>query len=348
MPFKKISQTAQAVILFVAGSGLVGCGVVVPDIKEVWDADKPADAQTPRRIPATAQIEFEVKKHVFCELSRAVQYVNVVPVDTGPTPNKLSRFAKGPIPLDWIAQISLSFQVDESSGLTPGVTLNRVLPNAVNVFGPGSSGTVTTAQSRTLGFGGTLSSTATRIDKFNPSYVVSYLMKPLGPGSVCHKENDPFRKLGWEPASSSPFIVEGDLGIQDWLFGAMLTNVLIPSQLGPAGAKAKARAAGGGGAGGGGGGGGGAGGGSGGGPKPDAVSYEVKFVIVSSGNVTPAWKLVNISANTSSTFFSTNRTRTHDLIITIGPDDTRTQFSHLASQIGQSVSGANGALLPKQ
>lgn len=78
--------------------------------------------------------------------------------------------------------------------------------------------------------------------------------------------------------------------------------------------------------------------------KTDAISYEIKFIIVSSGNVTPMWKLVQVSANTSGTFFSTSRTRTHDLIITIGPNDGRTLNAHLASEIGQAVSGGNGAL----
>jgi hypothetical protein len=31
--------------------------------------------------------------------------------------------------------------------------------------------------------------------------------------------------------------------------------------------------------------------------KPDTVSYEIKFLVVSSGNITPTWKLVHVSAN---------------------------------------------------
>jgi hypothetical protein len=213
----------------------------------------------------------------------------------------------------------LSFQVDESSGLTPGVTFNTVLPSVVRVFGPGATGSVTVPQSRAIGVGGTLSSTATRIDKFNPTYSISYLMIPNGPGSVC--KEDPFRsQLKWEPASSSPFILEGNLGIRDWLVGAMLTDRFIGSNTtsGKAGSLEK---------------------------KTDAISYEIKFIIVSSGNVTPIWKLVNISANPTGTLFSTGRTRTHDLIITIGPNDDNTVNSHLASQIGQAVSGGNAAVL---
>jgi hypothetical protein len=311
--------------------GLVGCGLHVPDIKEAWDADKPEDSNGPR-IPGAGQIEFEIKKHVFCELGDAVKYVNsTFHASSGPSPDKLARLP-ALIPSDWAAQVALSLQVDESSALSPGVTLNTVLPNVVKTFGPGSS--VTTSQARNVGFGGTLSSTATRIDKFNPTWTIGYLMRANTPTSICHKENDPFTKdLGWAPDTSSPFIIDGNLGIQDWLTGAMMTDLFIPSQTVPALAN------------GGVGGGGGAGGGGGGGAHVDTISYEVKFIIVSNGNVTPTWKLVNVSANTTGTLFAAGRTRTHDLIITIGPADQQTLLAHLSSQIGQAVSGGNSTLL---
>jgi hypothetical protein len=327
---------------------LMGCGIVVPDIKEFWDADTPPDPQG-QVIPGAGQIEYEVKQHVFCELSKAVQYVNEhhkVRIGSNPP--------EAPLPPDFVAQISLSFQVDEMSGLSPGAILTTTLPNAVTTFGAGTPA-VTTGQSRGIGFGGTLSSTATRIDKFDPSYSVYYLMIPFGPRSVCsNPANDPFRKyMHWEPDVSSPFALEGDLGIQNWLNGAIIANEFIQSNLNVPSGNGKGGSAGkgkgtksGAGEGGLGATNGGGGGGGGGMLKTDAISYEIKFIIVSSGNVTPMWKLVQVSANTSGTFFSTSRTRTHDLIITIGPNDGRTLSAHLASQIGQAVSGGNSALTP--
>jgi hypothetical protein len=144
-------------------------------------------------------------------------------------------------------------------------------------------------------------------------------MIPDGPRSICVPGNDPLIGHGWTAASSSPFILESNLGIKDWLRGAMQVNRVLPSV------------------------GGGAGDGS---TAPDTVSYEVKFVIVSNGSVTPTWTLVRLSANTgtgSLPFFSTGRTRTHDLIITIGPSSTQTNNAHLALQIGNAVSNANRA-----
>jgi hypothetical protein len=302
----------QLAILACCSLSLLRCGIAVPDIKEAWDTDK-TDLQG-GKIPGAAQIEFEIKKRVYCDLKKAVQNVNLYPVYAG-SPNNVRLVATGAIPLDWAAQVSLSLQVDEASSLSPGVTLNTILPNVVRTFGLGAAGTVTTNQFRSIGFGGTLSSTATRIDKFNPQWSIAYLMIPDSQRSVCRAE-DPFvASFGWTPASSSPFILESDLGIEDWLSGAILTDVFLHSV-----------------------------GGNGGAQKPDTISYEIKFIIVSSGNVTPTWKLVKVSANTAGTFFSTGRTRTHDLIVTIGPQDTRTLFAHLASQIGQAVSGGNQAL----
>ena len=86
--------------------------------------------------------------------------------------------------------------------------------------------------------------------------------------------------------------------------------------------------------------------GGGGATTPDTISIEIKFVIVSSGNVTPTWKLLRVSASSGSApLFGMGRTRTHDLIITIGPNNTATANTHLASQIGNSVSTANQAVL---
>jgi hypothetical protein len=243
----------------------------------------------------------------------------------------------------WSGKSLLRLKVEFLSSPCPGLSLNEVLPNAVKAFGVAN--TVTTPQSFTLGFGGTLSSTATRIDKFNPQYSIAFLSKPKTKDSVCDPANDPFVRIGWNTPSSSPFIIESHLGIKDWLLGALVVNDLLPSDVPPSKSpKPKSAPSGDGGS---------SGGGAtkadtsgGGATKADTISYEIKFVIVSSGNVTPTWKLVRVSANTgSSPLFGLNRTRTHDLIITIGPNTTATDNSNLASQISSGVSSQNRAVL---
>lgn len=330
---------ARSLAIILALWGLAGCGLTIPNIKEVWDADYPGDPKT--LIPAisgAAQIEFEIKKQIYCELRAAVYAVSHYTVTESETLGGKPVNQKPFIPPEWIAQVVLNLQVDESVSLNPGLSLNQVMANAVKAFGVGN--TVTTPQSFSLGFGATLSSTATRIDKFNPQYSIAFLAKPETEYGVCKPENDPFKKQGWATPSSSPFLIESDLGIKDWLVGAMVVNNFLPSDLTPStpvhacASKCRARGGSTGGDGAGSSGGGAA-------SKADTVSYEIKFFIVSSGNVTPTWKLIPVSANTgSSPFFGVGRTRTHDLIITIGPDTTVTSNANLASQI---TSGFNTA-----
>src|ERR1700685_3848305 len=90
-------------------SGLSGCGTVVPDIGERWDGVKDIPEQTTKDgepwsapISATAQIEFEIKKQIYCELKAAVQSVEVY-----------SKFGSvSLLPHDWGASVSISLQVD--------------------------------------------------------------------------------------------------------------------------------------------------------------------------------------------------------------------------------------------
>jgi hypothetical protein len=372
------SQRSRLLAIVLVSCGLTGCGMVIPELKEPWDHDYPGDETTNPPTPpisGTAQIEFEIKKQIYCELKRAVKNANHYIVTD--TDGKHSVSKGSLIPSDWGAQISLTLEVDESSSLNPGLTLNTPIHNATTNFvgenlapatAVASAATypfLSSPQSYAFGLGGNFSSTATRIDKFDPYYSIAYLLKPITSEGVCntdHPENDPFVHIGVTPAKSSPLIVS-DLGLSEWLIGALFTNVAIPSvQQAPPKAptpasldaeraklrkegytaaeitqilasKASASS------------------GSGGGstPKPDTLSIEIKFIIVSNGNLTPTWHLVRVSANTAAApFFGVGRTRNHDLIITIGPPNSATASTHLASQIGNSVSSGNRASVAAQ
>jgi hypothetical protein len=335
---------------------LSSCGLTVPEVKEAWDQDIPGDPDLSKNKPpisGTAQIEFEIRRKIYCELKNAVHYVNQYTYWSSETPTSPQKKYRM-IPDDWVAQLSLSLGVDESSALNPGVTFNEVMANAVKTFGVGN--TVTTPQSFNFGLGGTLSSTATRTDKFDPVYSVKFLMRPYYSYDMCLPGNDLFEKIGLTPASSSPLLIQSDLGITKWLMGAMFVERTLPSQPGEQKSKGQKQKAtkqgsispqpaavqGAGDKGGGGdksGGGGGDKSGGGGGLGPFAVSIEIKFVIISSGSASPTWKLVSLSANTgSSPLFGVNRTRTHDLIISIGPDQSAAQNAALPLTIGNAVS----------
>jgi len=68
------------------------------------------------------------------------------------------------------------------------------------------------------------------------------------------------------------------------------------------------------------------------------ISHEVKFIVTTSGNVTPTWKLSRVvSVNSTGTFLAAQRNRTHDLTITLGPtDETGTAPSKSAADVALS------------
>jgi hypothetical protein len=81
--------------------------------------------------------------------------------------------------------------------------------------------------------------------------------------------------------------------------------------------------------------------------KQNSLTHEVKFEVVSTGTLAPAWVLSRVfSVNQSNPLFSTTRDRTHDLLVTFGPiDETQIQTlaptaqnTFFASQINQNLS----------
>jgi hypothetical protein len=85
--------------------------------------------------------------------------------------------------------------------------------------------------------------------------------------------------------------------------------------------------------------------------KDSVLTHEVKFEVITGGELTPTWKLINATVNPNGTFLAANRNRTHYLTITMGPTDVVTTGpgkgkrvpsraaadAALASQIGVAV-----------
>jgi hypothetical protein len=53
--------------------------------------------------------------------------------------------------------------------------------------------------------------------------------------------------------------------------------------------------------------------------KDSVLQHEVKFVVDTGGTATPSWKLTTATVNSGGNFLSFDRTRTNDLLITMGP-----------------------------
>ncbi|MHC2332848.1 hypothetical protein [Bradyrhizobium sp. USDA 4454] len=180
------------------------------------------------------------------------------------------------------------------------------------------------SQSFTAGFGGTLSNTATRTDKLNMFFTVQELADAYNSTKLtCITDDLP---------KASLFVVS-DLKLYDWLHAALLPNTtnIIAYQ------RSK--------------------------NPTNVIQHEVKFEIVSNGSATPAWKLVEFTANNAGSFLTAGRDRTQDLTITFGPLadsakpkvavshagkpirtarslelSTSAENAHLAAQIGLAVS----------
>jgi len=270
---------------------------------------------------ATQHMEMQIKQSIFCELRTAIKLARKQYQTKISYHGKIVSTAEDePVPDDWSAQVTLTFTVDEQSKITPGATL--LWP-----YKPPLAAT----DSFSLGFGGQVSSDANRIDKYETFYTVAELANTLSNYDNCSVP--PTTRLG-PPSHSSPFVILDDLGITKWLPAASeVTAYLRSSRAAPNGEGPPL----------------------GGSFASDSFSYDVKFVIVSDGNVTPSWKLMKVTTSTS-TFFDTSRTRTHELLITIGPGQTSTVTnakgqkvkvttapstaaanSHLAQEIGSAV-----------
>ncbi len=160
--------------------------------------------------------------------------------------------------------------------------------------------------SYTTTVGANLSTAATRTDILNMFYSVRDLKN--GTPSI--------DKTCFPGVANADLFVQSDLKLYDWLAAAMLPSatgiidysVALDDQ------------------------------------SKNVISHDVKFEIVTSGNVTPTWTLVRVTANTTGNLFAADRDRTQDLNITFGPTAGPKQLAapaantHLATQIGLAVS----------
>jgi len=161
----------------------------------------------------------------------------------------------------------------------------------------------------TLGLGGVLSSQGTREEKFGAYWNLDKLRSRTG--NPCRSDE--------ERVSGSSLLLS-ELGVTEWLRDSLKSRFYLPSS---AGEKSDPFF------------------------KQDFLSYHVRFVVVSSGGITPTWKLVRVSTgNGGLPLVGAGRTRTHDLLLTFGPtfkagEPNLATNSHAAQDFGIAVS--NGA-----
>lgn len=252
------------------------------------------EIQEPWVSPGQGQVMVrDLVKHIHCEVEKAVKGVIEQDKEFAVAWNNGKRDAEW---LEtWGVQIALTLTIDESSNLNPGVTFNTPIIPA-NVAFPGLN-PISMGQIYNFGLGGTLSSGATRIDKLSTYFTVKQLLTEQ---KFCTEESQPS-----DPPKLS--LLESDLRLEEWLADAVFIQGTKTAEFSSKAIEGQF--------------------------KQNVISQEVKFMIVSSGNITPSWKLVRVSANPSS-FFGVNRTRTHDLTVTFGPNEVTTTATATATATG--------------
>jgi hypothetical protein len=165
-------------ISLVLATALGGCGLTTPDKHLFVDDKVPAKNLSPEGIH-----ENEVIGHIRCEIANGVYKAKELGVAWfSPFPKKtVDAFAPKPakpVNLGWGALVTLKLQVQDQSGLNPGVSLTKPLENAIFKFPSG--GNVTSPQSFSLGLGLTAGATATRVETISFTYVFSDIISEKG------------------------------------------------------------------------------------------------------------------------------------------------------------------------
>lgn len=281
----------RATILMLLAVPLAACGLISPQIQEFWGT--PQDS---------GLIQQKLVGRISCELRQAVH--KLYWEDAEAVKRRERAIPHYAFLKDWIAQIELILTIEEKSSLSPKAAFIDPLPTATTFFSGGRS--IQTSRLFSLGIGGSLENTATRIDKLYLKYKVSDFIKIKKSDWSC----DP------KPNGASIFIAS-ELHIEDWLRGA----VSVVAAEGPESkVEAQAKFA----------------------EKADALSHDIKFQIVTTGNVSPTWKLVRFGSD-SSPLFGASRDRAQQLILTLAPPDKANPNQLGPSGYGASLSSDIGA-----
>lgn len=266
--------------------GGCGFGLTVPDMQEPYEAK--ADEKF---------YEADLAEHVKCEIRRGVQEA----LTTFSGKDSLSGNSVEWI-REYIAKVTMKLTVDEKTSVSPGVSINKPLQNAITYFR--INGNVTTPQSFTSTMGLQASSEATRVETITYQYDFSDWF-----GTV----KKPRMNSIPECERKSSILLLSDLKIRDFI----INKVSLANSPAIVSGKISDKA-------------------------PFSVfSDQITFVVLYGGNFTPFWKLVDVTGSTNSPFLNTTRTKTQDVTIAIGSKaNPELEALHNAQLIGQEVAAA--------
>jgi hypothetical protein len=154
-------------------------------------------------------------------------------------------------------------------------------------------------------FGGaSVSSDATRVETLNYYYTVKELYrfgKGCSPNTIASFAEHPTGSL----------LIQSDLKLKEWLLAVIQSQAVGDISITENNKNGK-----------------------------NAITHQVTFGIITSGNITPTWKLAHATINPTVPLFLASRNRMHDLLITFGPNVEAPDGSNSLG-VGTPAAGAN-------
>jgi hypothetical protein len=216
----------------------------------------------------------------------------------------VSLYTQDPKDLSWLAtgsgKATITLTADEKSIVDPTAIYLQNLPTISQTFT--NKSIVTTPRNFGLSGGVNVSSDAARVIQvdYNFDFAKDFFADPK-------LKNPEEAKLVCSPYSG--IFMQGDLKVYD-----SFNAILLPHELTPQNHAADLKFLSG---------------------DSSTMQTHITFIVAGNGSITPAWKLVPVSYNVSSNpFFQSSRTRTDDVIITIGKKAPAVETAHDITKIG--------------
>ena len=225
---------------------------------------------------------YRIVKSIRCEIITASREFHEEKYTDGPRIDRL-------LPDDWGVQFTLTLTADEKSSVNPSGSYNRNISSATDILAPGGK----VAQSLILPFSVGVSSQAVRTDTYYFFYTVPELVRQRALPTECGEWNPVTKRVDLPlDRSGSSYLLSGQLGVRSWMSKALAVNRGIPQSKSPAGKNLQ------------------------------VLQYQIKFVVDTLLSANPMWKLAAVSTGVGGQpLFSADRTRTHDMLLTLGPTD---------------------------
>jgi len=277
------TRSGSILVLITATLALPACAMYVPS-KHLFRADRifpdPTNQETYQSTEGRA--EANIVGNLRCEIQNGIYLASAITHEGKSNAAYLRQ--------SWGTQVTLKLTWDEQSSFSPGLSLIHPKPNS---------------QSRIIGFGGSASAHATRVETvtflFENSALYNDEVKWLQ-----NRLDNPGGSLNDCSRRETGTMINSDLRISDFIVDkATIASVGIATTDQPNNAPFS------------------------------TFQEDITFVGAFSANFTPTWKLTRFAANSTGNLIAGTRTVTGEVIITLGPlaTDEKGRYLHKLGEL---------------